>query len=195
MKIVLLSPKGPLYRVKGGVFRKSLRYQPLTLTTLAALVPKELDAEVILYDEGSYPSGSACGAVVAENPDYASRAMGLWRRTVTGPDGAPVAQPVAFARDGLSEGARTIPFEIAGTEVLALRGKTALEEIDKCGGADVLISNQSVEPDRGCLVFDAVSLIQSGAVAGFERADGLHFVTVRDHTGERLWNGGAVPWW
>jgi radical SAM superfamily enzyme YgiQ (UPF0313 family) len=52
MRIALLSPKGPLYRSKGGIFRKSLRYQPLTLTTLAALAPKELDPEFILIDEG-----------------------------------------------------------------------------------------------------------------------------------------------
>jgi radical SAM superfamily enzyme YgiQ (UPF0313 family) len=52
MKIVLISPKGPLYRHRGGIFKKSLRYQPLTLTTLAALVPEELGAEVTLYDEG-----------------------------------------------------------------------------------------------------------------------------------------------
>lgn len=52
MKITLLSPKGPLYRHRGGIFRKSLRYQPLTLTTLAALVPPELNAEVRLIDEG-----------------------------------------------------------------------------------------------------------------------------------------------
>ena len=52
MKIALISPKGPLYRHRGGIFRKSLRYQPLTLTTLAALVPSELNAEIALYDEG-----------------------------------------------------------------------------------------------------------------------------------------------
>jgi radical SAM superfamily enzyme YgiQ (UPF0313 family) len=52
MKIALLSPKGPLYRHRGGIFRKSLRYQPLTLTTLAALVPPELGASVAVYDEG-----------------------------------------------------------------------------------------------------------------------------------------------
>ena len=52
MKIALVSPKGPLYRHRGGIFKKSLRYQPLTLTTLAALVPTELDARVTLYDEG-----------------------------------------------------------------------------------------------------------------------------------------------
>lgn len=51
-KIVLLSPKGPLYRHRGGIFKKTLRYQPLTLTTLAALVPEELNAELRLLDEG-----------------------------------------------------------------------------------------------------------------------------------------------
>ena len=52
MRIALISPKGPLYRHRGGIFRKSLRYQPLTLTTLAALVPQDLNPEFILIDEG-----------------------------------------------------------------------------------------------------------------------------------------------
>jgi len=52
MKIALISPKGPLYRYRGGIFRKSLRYQPLTLTTLAALVPPDVDAQIAVYDEG-----------------------------------------------------------------------------------------------------------------------------------------------
>src|SRR5260370_9751614 len=52
MKIALISPKGPLYRHRGGIFKRSLRYQPLTLTTLAALVPPELGAHVDVYDEG-----------------------------------------------------------------------------------------------------------------------------------------------
>ena len=52
LRIALISPKGPLYRHRGGIFRKTLRYQPLTLTTLAALIPRELQAEVRLFDEG-----------------------------------------------------------------------------------------------------------------------------------------------
>jgi len=52
MKLVLISPKGPLYRHRGGIFKKSLRYAPLTLTTLAALVPSELEVEIRLFDEG-----------------------------------------------------------------------------------------------------------------------------------------------
>ncbi len=52
MKVALISPKGPLYRHRGGIFRRSLRYAPLTLTTLASLVPEELDPEFTLVDEG-----------------------------------------------------------------------------------------------------------------------------------------------
>ncbi len=51
-RILLLSPRGPLYRHKTGIWKKSLRYMPLTLTTLASLVPAELDAEITLVDEG-----------------------------------------------------------------------------------------------------------------------------------------------
>ncbi|HEY1661061.1 MAG TPA: radical SAM protein [Verrucomicrobiae bacterium] len=52
MKIVLVSPKGPLYRHRGGIWKKSLRYQPLTLTTLASLIPPEIQADLQLFDEG-----------------------------------------------------------------------------------------------------------------------------------------------
>src|SRR5436190_1931617 len=52
LKIALVSPKGPLYRHRGGIWKKSLRYQPLTLTTLASLVPSELPVELHLVDEG-----------------------------------------------------------------------------------------------------------------------------------------------
>lgn len=52
MKIALISPKGPLYRHRGGIFKKNLRYAPLTLTTLAAYVPPELNATIEIHDEG-----------------------------------------------------------------------------------------------------------------------------------------------
>jgi radical SAM superfamily enzyme YgiQ (UPF0313 family) len=52
VRIVLISPKGPLYRHRGGIFKRSLRYAPLTLTTLAALIPPELPHDIRLIDEG-----------------------------------------------------------------------------------------------------------------------------------------------
>jgi len=44
-----------------------------------------LGLRVLLYDEGSYPSGSACGRVVAENPEHAARALVLVQKRVSGP--------------------------------------------------------------------------------------------------------------
>ncbi len=50
LKIALLAPAGAMHRYSGS-FGKSLHYAPLTLTTLAALIPEEIDAEVRIYDE------------------------------------------------------------------------------------------------------------------------------------------------
>jgi len=52
LRIALISPKGPLYRHRGGIFKKSLRYAPLTLTTLAALIPSCIQHQLEIYDEG-----------------------------------------------------------------------------------------------------------------------------------------------
>jgi radical SAM superfamily enzyme YgiQ (UPF0313 family) len=52
LRITLISPRGPLYRSRGGIWKKTMRYAPLTLTTLASLVPPEIPAEVSIIDEG-----------------------------------------------------------------------------------------------------------------------------------------------
>lgn len=62
LRIALISPKGPLYRHRTGIFRKDLRAGPLTLTTLASLVPKEIPTDVQIYDEGVEPLPENLGA-------------------------------------------------------------------------------------------------------------------------------------
>lgn len=52
MRIQLLLPAGDIHRNTTGIFRRSLRYAPLTLTTLAALTPDHFNAEITLQDEG-----------------------------------------------------------------------------------------------------------------------------------------------
>lgn len=47
----------------------------MELVELAVAEADKLGMRVILYDEGMYPSGSACGMVVKENGDYASRGL------------------------------------------------------------------------------------------------------------------------
>ncbi len=67
LRIALISPKGPLYRHRGGIFGRSLRYMPLTLPTLAALVPADLQADVRCFDEGIHDV----------NPDLQADLVGL----------------------------------------------------------------------------------------------------------------------
>src|SRR6266545_1955215 len=52
LRLALLSPRGPLYRHRVGIWKKTMRYAPLTLTTLASLVPSEICADIELVDEG-----------------------------------------------------------------------------------------------------------------------------------------------
>lgn len=52
MKILLLNPRDLTYKPRGGAFARSVSYPAITLTTLAALVPEELGAEVRILDEG-----------------------------------------------------------------------------------------------------------------------------------------------
>jgi radical SAM superfamily enzyme YgiQ (UPF0313 family) len=52
MRMTLLSPRGPLYRHRGGIWKKTMRYAPLTLTTLASLVPPEIPVDIRIIDEG-----------------------------------------------------------------------------------------------------------------------------------------------
>ncbi|MDO8600963.1 MAG: radical SAM protein [bacterium] len=50
MKIVLLTPQSNRYG-KNGAFDQRLRYAPLTMSTLAALIPQKLDVSVKCIDE------------------------------------------------------------------------------------------------------------------------------------------------
>lgn len=49
----------------------------MELVEAAVVEAAKLEMTVILYDEGMYPSGSACGMVVKQNPEYASRGLQL----------------------------------------------------------------------------------------------------------------------
>ncbi|MCP3891998.1 MAG: B12-binding domain-containing radical SAM protein [Desulfobulbaceae bacterium] len=51
MKILLIHPQNYLQRFSSGIYGRSLRYAPLTMPTLKALIPQELNAEVRIIDE------------------------------------------------------------------------------------------------------------------------------------------------
>jgi len=52
MRILLVNPRDNAYRPRRSAFARSVSYPALTLTTIAGLVPPELDAEVRILDEG-----------------------------------------------------------------------------------------------------------------------------------------------
>jgi radical SAM superfamily enzyme YgiQ (UPF0313 family) len=51
IKMLLLLPDGRIHKLDFGLWRISFREAPLTLTTLAALIPGDLDVDVRLVDE------------------------------------------------------------------------------------------------------------------------------------------------
>jgi radical SAM superfamily enzyme YgiQ (UPF0313 family) len=51
MKILLIHPQNYLQRHETGIYGRSLRYAPLTMPTLKALIPAELETEVRIVDE------------------------------------------------------------------------------------------------------------------------------------------------
>jgi radical SAM superfamily enzyme YgiQ (UPF0313 family) len=51
MKILLIHPQNYLQRHSTGIYGRSLRYAPLTMPTLKALVPEDLGAEIQIVDE------------------------------------------------------------------------------------------------------------------------------------------------
>ena len=51
MRVLLILPDGNIHKIRIGTFVRSMREAPLTLTTLAALAPKNLDINFNLVDE------------------------------------------------------------------------------------------------------------------------------------------------
>ena len=69
---VVLHPRIGLSAGVAYLSAEFFRYIRAALEEAAAL-----DMRVVLYDEGMYPSGSACGQVVAGHPELASRGLAL----------------------------------------------------------------------------------------------------------------------
>lgn len=114
MKIVLISPKGPLYRHRGGIFKRSLRYAPLTLTTLASLVPEDVQADCTLIDEG----------IQDVEPDLEADLVGLTVITGTAPRAYEMASRFR---------ARGIPVVLGGPHV------TLMPEEAQCHADSVVV--------------------------------------------------------
>ena len=177
----------------GGIFvvqwRGSIRWAgvaPVILAFVLWLVAER--PAVLIADSGSLIGVmTETGRVVSKESGEAFAAES-WLEN----DGAPVAQSVAYGRDGLLEQDRAVSVTVAGSRVLNLRGATALAAIEGCGGADIVITNQEMQGLAECEVYDIVRLRQTGALAGWIEAGKLRLISVCDHTGDRIWNTASV---
>lgn len=159
------------------------------LVSVAALISWSLNTrpDVLIADSGGF-----IGLMTSEGRDL-SRATGhgfvssIWLEN----DGAPVEQDVAAARDGLAVSGRTFRASLDGWDLLQVSGKTALADLIDCGGAQILVSNQSDAGDRPCLVFDQGKLRQTGSLAITVNNGELQITSSRDLSGVRPWNAYA----
>lgn len=112
---------------------------------------------------------------------------GIWLEN----DGNPTPQEDAAARAGIQTEGRVSQTSLGPWRVAQVSGKTALADMVGCGGADVLISNQTDAGERPCMVFDVTRLRETGALAlDLDEKNALVITGARDLTGWRPWNSG-----
>ena len=138
-------------------------------------------------------SGSLIGVMTDAGRDVSkergeSFAAGNWLEN----DGAPVAQEVAYGRTGLIEDGRMVWADVGATKIVNVRGSTALAALNGCGGANIIVTNQEMTARSDCDVYDIDRLRDTGALAGWIIDGTLTFESVRDRTGNRLWNTQSV---
>ena len=113
-------------------------------------------------------------------------------------DGDLAEQDAAAARAGFAgpKGARS--FAVAGVRGVHLKGKAASGQLAAaCGQADFVVIAQKIDSiPQGCLVIDQAFLRKTGALAVWEKPDGLMMVPALN--AKRLWtapsaSSGALP--
>ncbi|EYD76264.1 DNA internalization-related protein competence protein ComEC/Rec2 [Rubellimicrobium mesophilum DSM 19309] len=171
----------------GGLFailwRGRLRWAGLPVMALALGLWTVAERPALLVA----PSGGIMG-IMTDAGRVVSRASGdgfvveTWLEN----DGDAATQEDAAARSGPTLGERTARAEVGGESVLLMRGKQALAGVEGCGGAEILVTDQEAD-GRPCLVLDATTLRDTGAVAGWTGQDGLRLITAEAIAGDRPW--------
>jgi competence protein ComEC len=105
-------------------------------------------------------------------------------------DGDTGGQERAASRGGFEREGRVLRFFVGSQPAILVTGKVASAALSGCSGAEILVSNQRLAPDRPCLSFDQGFLAANGAVALSVLKDGsLQITTAREASGRRLWTG------
>ena len=167
------------------------RFSGLVAVAVAAVIWQQTTRPAVLVDD----SGVLIGVMGTEGralskPTGAGFVAGIWLEN----DGAPVPQDQAAARAGLQRDGRMVAASLGDWQIVQLSGKTVLADVQGCGGADVLISNQVDAGLRPCAVFDLRALRKTGALAlDLTDTGDLIITTAHSVAGQRPWNSGQGP--
>jgi competence protein ComEC len=145
---------------------------------------------LLIADDGALMGLMGTEGRILSKPTGGSFVAGIWLEN----DGAPIAQDIAAAREGLARDGRIVTAVLGDWRVTQVSGKTALADLQDCGGADVLIVNQADDMTRPCVVYDMLRLRDTGALALEQTETGdLRIDTAEARAGNRPWNGRSGP--
>ena len=140
---------------------------------------ERLGLRIVLYDEASYPSGSANGAVVAENPEFAARCLVRAERTIeVGPGEVRYARPTLGR--GLwdrrlvtvvlgPDGPRTVRVDERGLVRLDRPGMHRVVSVFDSPSGGTIRGAHEYQDDGSPLAPAAADLMNPAAVAAFRR--------------------------
>lgn len=163
-----------------------LRWTGLGVAAVAAILWHGTQRpQLLVADSGSLIGLMSGQGRALSRPSGSGFVAGIWLEN----DGGPVPQEVAAQREGLEQSGRITRAKMGVWQIMQVSGKTALADLTGCDGADVLISNQVDDVDRGCVVFDIRRLRQTGSLAlGVLPNGDLVTTTAHDVAGARPWN-------
>jgi competence protein ComEC len=133
----------------------------------------------VMTDQGRAVSRASGEGFIAEN----------WLEN----DGEVVDQATSFARLDGAIAPRTWTATVGGQWIIHVTGETALTAMTGCGGADILVTNEPVPSPRPCQVLDPATLAATGAMAASVVNGQLHWISVAEDTGHRLWTKDPAP--
>ncbi|WP_373636636.1 ComEC/Rec2 family competence protein [Yoonia sp. BS5-3] len=145
---------------------------------------------LLVADNGALLGVAGPQGRALSKPSGSGFVAGIWLEN----DGGPVAQEVAASRPGLVREGRKVSVSLNGWDIVQTSGKTALAALSGCDGADILITNQTDDVPRPCMVFDVLRLRQTGALALDVLSNGdLQITTAHSIAGARPWNSAQGP--
>ncbi len=152
------------------------RWMGLAPALLAMIFWTQVERPAVLIAEG----GALVGVMTPEGRALSKpRGAGFIAKNWLENDGERVPQEEAAARWPKFAG-------VAGLRLRHLSGKRAVAGFKGCQNDEVIVANTRLDAG-GCLVLDPRRLTASGAIALYDRGQGLHVVSVRDVVGARPW--------